>query len=110
MFKLDKENQTFYDQTLNVCNFLKANTFSRLMISEIVRAADFEVKCPFKAGFYHFKSREHPEKNEWLKLAPSWIKPEGKCKLAMTFKSRQRNEFEVISYIEYFFYPEKFFV
>lgn len=102
--KLERANQTIIEQTINVCNLSKVNTFSRLVVDELKKAIEFEIKCPFKAGLYHFNSRDKPQKSIWKSVIPSWMKLDDPFNMVMTFKTRQKTGLEVISLLEYLFY------
>jgi hypothetical protein len=108
-FKLLKSNTNLLNQRINGCNIIKGNSFARMMIEEITRSAKFEIKCPFKAGFYRFESRDRPKKNDWLKmmnLAPSWVNLNEQFAIVITFTTRQKKSTDIISHVEYYFYVE----
>jgi hypothetical protein len=108
-FKLEKSNSTLYNQRVNGCNALKANSFARLMVEEITRSAKFEVKCPFKAGFYQFDPRDRPHKSTWqqmINIAPSWLKLDERFVIVIIFASRQKKAVEIVCYVEYHFFLE----
>jgi hypothetical protein len=85
-----------FEQRINFCQIAKVNLVARAFIDEATKALNFEVKCPFKAGFYHQDEHDAPKKEDWQGFLPSWFKNNKTFRVTAVFRTREKYSIDVI--------------